>query len=163
VAVDPGQIEQRSSDLDPTVADARKRMAGGERRWTAADSPARLGIELGCSIGRADDTRAKRVRRRSNLGRRGRLGPGGDGALHGEAERCGSATPASPPRRLDARGRQQAAPGSFSPPCTAPGRLVDGGAAPAAENSGDDALGFRRGCSGAARVLASPTWRWRRP
>jgi hypothetical protein len=134
-AVDSGQIKQRSSDLDPTVADARKRTAGGERRWTAADSPARLGIELGYSIGRADDTRANCVRRRSNLGRRGRLGRGRDGARHGEAERCGSATPANPPRRLDARGRQQAAPGSFSPPCAAPGRLVDDGAAPAAETA----------------------------
>jgi hypothetical protein len=39
VAVDSGQIEQRSSDLDPKAVDARKRTTGGERRRTAALSP----------------------------------------------------------------------------------------------------------------------------
>jgi hypothetical protein len=96
-------------------------MRAPDRRRTVARPPVRHGIELGGSVSHAGRTGTKRTRRRTHLGWRGRLARGGDGARHGEAERCSGATPASPHRSLDARGRQQVAPGNFSPPCAAPG------------------------------------------
>jgi hypothetical protein len=76
-------------------------------------------------------------RRQGRLGRRGRLGR--DGARHGVAERRGGEIPASLPRRLGARGCQQAAQVASSPPCVTPGQLLDGGeAATAADFYGGD-------------------------
>jgi hypothetical protein len=55
-------------------------------------------------------------------------------------QRGGGATPASYPRRLGARGHQQAAQVASSPPCTTPGQLLDGGeAATAVDCYGDGA------------------------
>jgi hypothetical protein len=97
------------------------------------------GIGLGGSVSHAGHTGKKRAKRQTHLRRHGRLGHGGDGAGLGEAEQRGGATLASSPRRLGARRRQQAALEVFSPPCGAPGWLLDGGATTAAKNSGSGA------------------------
>jgi hypothetical protein len=56
-------------------------------------------------------------------------------------ERRGAEAPASLPRRLGARERQQAAREDSSPPCAAPGQLLDGGeAATAADCYGGSVL-----------------------
>jgi hypothetical protein len=79
----------------------------GERWSTTASSPVGHEIELGFSIEHADDTRCD-----------------GDGAGHDKAEQRGGATPASSPRKLGARGRQQQTPEGSSPPHAAPGRFL---------------------------------------
>jgi hypothetical protein len=118
-----------------THAPGRWRAAddGGERRRAAA---VKRGIELGGSISRAESTKAMRVRHRSHLGRRERLKRGEDGVRRGGAERCGGEAPASFPRRLEARGRPQAAQVASSPSCATLGRLLDGRAAATVGNSG---------------------------
>jgi hypothetical protein len=119
------------------------------RRRTAAVSPAPHGIELGGSVSCAECTRAQCRRRRGQLGRRGRIGSGGDGSRLDEAERRGGATPAMASRRYGPQGRQLEASAASSPSCAAPGRLLDGGAAVAAKNDGGGELGFRRLGAGA--------------
>jgi hypothetical protein len=97
------------------------------------------------------------VRPRTYLGRRGRLGSGGDGGRLDEVARSGGATPATVSRHYSPRGRRQAAPAASSPSCATPGRLLDDGEAATAKNGGGGELGFwrlGRGCSGAARVRA---------
>jgi hypothetical protein len=98
---------------------------GGERRRVAA---VKRGIELGGSISCAENIGVKRARHRSHLRRREWLKRDGDGVRHGGAERCGDEAPASFPRRLEARGRPQAARVASSPSCATPGRLLVGGA-----------------------------------
>jgi hypothetical protein len=111
----------------------------------------RHGIELGGSVLCADCTGAKRARRRTHLGRRGRLGCGAASARRGEAERRGGATPASGHGRHEARAQKQAARVVSSPPYATPGRLHGDEEVKTAGNGGSGAsygsgeLGAREG------------------
>jgi hypothetical protein len=84
-----------------------------------------------CNARRAADR--SRAATRAEVRRRGR-----------SARRCGARTPATGLGRRGARGCQQAAPGSSSPSCEAPGRSHGDEAAAEPGNSGGGALGFRR-------------------
>jgi hypothetical protein len=107
---------------------------GGERRRAATgggdaarDRARGLGFVRGLHRGVAREVaKSSRAARLARLRRGQRAARGGGGP-----------TPASYPRRLEAWGRPKAAPGSSSPPCAAPGRLLNGGAATATKNSGD--------------------------
>jgi hypothetical protein len=68
--------------------------------------------------------------------------------------------------RLEARGREQAAPGSSSPPCEAPSNLHDGGKATTEEISGGSArFGLELGGAEAqpARGFMGSAHRWQQP
>jgi hypothetical protein len=129
---------------------------GGRRQHAAAGGGVAHGFELG-GLGLMHKRHQHEAQTMGNLTRAARTAR--SQRRRRSTRRRGSVrrrTPASPPRRLDARERQRAAPGSSSPPCAAPGWLLDGKVATAARTRRRRrGLGFRARAAqeAAAQVL----------